>query len=151
MQSTSRLFLCARCRVQVFICSRCDRGQIYCSDDCSKTARYQAQRSAGRRYQQSRPGRFKHAERTRCYRLRQQKVTHQGSAPPAPNDLLKANSTAVGKAEVLDRQVACVEAFCCHFCGDPCSVFVRFRFLQRRRVVNLVKIDRRGAHHGHFP
>ena len=27
----ARLFLCARCRVQVAICSRCDRGHIYCA------------------------------------------------------------------------------------------------------------------------
>lgn len=26
MQATGRLFLCARCRAQVFICRRCDRG-----------------------------------------------------------------------------------------------------------------------------
>jgi hypothetical protein len=51
---------------------------------------------AGRRYQKSRRGRLKHAERNRRYRLRQQNVTHQGSMPPAQDDLLLANS-AVGR------------------------------------------------------
>jgi len=29
MQSSARLFNCARCRRQVVICSHCDRGNIY--------------------------------------------------------------------------------------------------------------------------
>jgi len=39
MQSSARLFNCARCRRQVVICSHCDRGNIYCSKRCSQTAR----------------------------------------------------------------------------------------------------------------
>jgi hypothetical protein len=29
MESSARLFTCARCRAQVLICRRCDRGNIY--------------------------------------------------------------------------------------------------------------------------
>jgi hypothetical protein len=90
----ARRFLCARCRVPVLVCSRCDRGQIYCPTGCAAMVRRQAQRDAGRRYQRSRPGRFKHAARTRRWRERRallavpaarsqtattQSVTHQGS------------------------------------------------------------------------
>jgi hypothetical protein len=39
MQATGRLFLCARCRAQVFICRRCDRGNRYCNADCAQAAR----------------------------------------------------------------------------------------------------------------
>ena len=77
MTSTGRFYLCQRCRLQVIICRRCDRGQIYCSDACSKAARCEALRSSGRRYQQSLKGRLKHAERAHRYRQRKNKVTHQ--------------------------------------------------------------------------
>jgi len=96
MESTGRLFNCHRCRVQVVVCRVCDRGQIYCAEGCAKDARRAAMRQAGRRYQSSRRGRLKHAERSHRYRRRQQKVTHQGSMPPAQRDLLAANS-AVGR------------------------------------------------------
>ena len=50
-QPPPRLFLCARCRSAVTICSHCDRGQRYCSADCSRLARSCAQRAAAKRYQ----------------------------------------------------------------------------------------------------
>ena len=96
MEATGRLFLCPCCRTQVVVCSRCDRGQIYCAAGCAEAARRASLQAAGRRYQKSRNGRLKHAERSRRYRLRQQNVTHQGSMPPAQDDLLLANS-AVGR------------------------------------------------------
>ena len=92
MESTGRLYLCQRCRLQVIICRRCDRGQSYCSDACSKAARCEALRASGRRYQQSSKGRLKHAERAHRYRQRKNKVTHQGSTTLAQGDLLAANS-----------------------------------------------------------
>ena len=55
--TTGRLFLCARCHAQVLVCSHCDRGQIYCAQGCAQTARRDAQRAAGQRYQVSRRGR----------------------------------------------------------------------------------------------
>jgi len=100
MESTGRIFTCVRCFKQVIICSRCDRGQRYCSPDCSETARNHSQRAASHRYQQSREGRIKHALRMRLYRLRQQIVTHQGSQSSAPNGLLQANSTDARKSSV---------------------------------------------------
>ncbi|MDS4055720.1 hypothetical protein, partial [Accumulibacter sp.] len=83
MEITGRLFLCHGCRTQVVVCRRCDRGQIYCAAGCAQAARRACVQEAGRRYQKSRRGRLKHAERNRRYRLRQQNVTHQGSMPPA--------------------------------------------------------------------
>lgn len=151
MKAFNRFYLCARCLKQVFICSRCDRGQIYCADGCAKIARIQSSRAAGRRYQQSRQGRFKLAERARRHRLRKQNVTHQGSESAAPNDLLPANSAKVEKPVVLHRQTRPAGTLQCHFCGASCSEFVRNNFLHRRRVPNIVKVDRKGTEHDYSP
>ena len=99
----ARRFLCARCRAPTLVCSHCDRGQIYCATGCAAVARQQSQRDAGRRYQCSLRGRFKHAARTRRWRERRallavpvarsdmasaQSVTHQGSAVPVSDAVL---------------------------------------------------------------
>lgn len=151
MEATCRLFLCARCRKQVRICRRCDRGQIYCPDGCAKIARRHSLREAGRRYQQSRQGRFKQAERIRRFRLRKQNVTHQGSESVAEHDLLPTNSAKVDKRVVLTTQTSSLNTLRCHFCGCSCSDFVRNNFLHRRRVPNIVKVDRKGAKHDYSP
>lgn len=151
MELTSRLFLCARCRKQVIICSRCDRGQIYCAEGCSPIARQQSLREAARRYQQSRQGRLNHAERMRRYRLRQQKVTHQGSEPALSNDLLSTNASIGRSIPVLEAKPVAPGAFQCSFCGQSCSALVRQGFLRHRRVPNIVNMDRKGAQYDHFP
>ena len=87
MKNAARLFTCASCRRQVVLCRRCDHGNIYCSRHCSGRARRRSVRLAGQRYQDSRRGCHKHAERQRRYRERRrcpapavrasvQKVTH---------------------------------------------------------------------------
>ena len=70
MGNAARLFSCASCRRQVVLCRRCDHGNIYCSRSCSDRARRRSMRLAGQRYQNSRRGRHKHAERQRRYRER---------------------------------------------------------------------------------
>ena len=151
MKRTCRLFLCARCRTQVLICSRCDRGQIYCSDVCSKTARHESSRAAGRRYQQTPKGRHKHAARARRHRQRKNKVTQQGSTTPAQGDLLAANSVPdreLDDAKPLSNNKSGVH---CHFCGAICSEFVRRSFLHRHRVPHIAQLDRRGTQNDHSP
>ena len=94
-----RMFLCARCRAQVVICSHCDRGQRYCAEGCAQLVRKSRQREAGQRYQRSRTGRFKHADRTRKWRascrrrlgVNKQTVTHQGS-PVGVSDAVLGSS-----------------------------------------------------------
>ena len=103
----ARRFLCARCRAPVLVCSHCDRGQIYCATGCAAVVRLQSQREAGRRYQGSLRGRFRHAARTQRWRERQalvavpavrsematpQSVTHQGSPLPASDAVLSVPS-----------------------------------------------------------
>ena len=150
METPARFYLCARCRAQVLICRRCDRGNIYCSSSCSATARQTALRTAGQRYQASRTGRFKHAERTRRYRERHTNVTHQGSMPPAPDALLVANSVSAQKPDIADRSPPTHRMSHCHFCGCRCPEFVRTGFLRHHRVPPVVQPDRRGTHHDHF-
>ncbi len=74
MQSSARLFNCARCRCHVVICSHCDRGNIYCGKRCSETARRQSQREASGRYQRTRRGRFAPMRRTRCHSTRRARI-----------------------------------------------------------------------------
>ncbi len=150
MEPTGRMFLCDRCRVQVVVCSPCDRGQRYCTGGCAKEARRTSVRDAGRRYQSSRRGRFKHAERTRRYRLRQQNVTHQGSMPPAPCDLLASNS-GLDQEPALAGPPATPPAWHCHFCGVRCPELVRQTFLHSSRVPSTHRPERRGTYFGHLP
>ncbi|HMO49303.1 MAG TPA: hypothetical protein PKB14_25175 [Rubrivivax sp.] len=92
MDQPARLYLCARCRVQVILCSRCDRGNRYCGMQCRHQARAKARRETAQRYQRSWHGRIAHAQRSRRWRQRRaardaacaagvgaHKVTHQGS------------------------------------------------------------------------
>ena len=130
MQSTARLFHCARCRRQVLICRHCDRGNRYCGPGCSEPARRESLKAAGGRYQSSRRGRFTHAARQRRYRASRPKVTHQGSPPALPHDSLSPESRAL-RRQHIDFPVGHAQGPCCHFCKRPCSPFVRLDFLHR--------------------
>jgi hypothetical protein len=133
MQNPARLFHCARCHRQVVICSRCDRGQIYCGADCAQSARRESLRQAGRRYQGSRRGRHRHAERQRRYRRRGQEVTHQGSPPLARDASLRADSeVTVAISTPLSPAQAPEAGLRCGFCARLCGRFVRRGFLRRR-------------------
>ena len=107
LEPIARRFMCARCSAPVLVCSRCDRGQIYCASGCAAMARCESQRAAGRRYQCSRLGCFRHAARTRRWRERQavvasmaamtatQSVTHQGSPPTTSDAVLGAHPSSM--------------------------------------------------------
>ena len=132
MQSSARLFNCARCQRQVAICSHCDRGNMYCGKRCSETARRQSRREAGRRYQKTRRGGFAHAARQRRYRQRRRaKVTHQGSPLVLPDETLPAESRTSARRSEEPAAVP-AEGIRCHLCGRVCSHYVRQSFLRRR-------------------
>jgi hypothetical protein len=133
MQSSARLFNCARCRCQVVICSHCDRGNIYCGKRCSQSARSQSQREAGRRYQRTYRGRFAHAARQRRYRQRRRaKVTHQGSPPDVADETLPAESRASAQPTSEEPVAVPAAGIRCHLCGRVCSRFLRQSFLRWR-------------------
>jgi hypothetical protein len=124
MELSGRLYNCVSCYALVVICSPCDRNNIYCGSTCSGAARRRSCAMAAKRYQKSHRGRMKHAERQRHYRGRQTtKVTHHSSPvlppravlPPEPNKLI--SGAVNGHLH-------------CHFCGKPCSPFLRRGFLR---------------------
>jgi hypothetical protein len=122
-KDSTRIFNCASCYLQVLVCRACDRGQLYCKP-CSKITRQQAIREAKKRYQQTRKGRLKHADRQKRYMLKkqlQQKMTYTGSPQQAPHDslLLVVEQTA---EESSAKRV-------CHFCGSVCGPWLRHDFL----------------------
>jgi hypothetical protein len=130
---SARLFLCGRCRCQVIICRRCDRGQVYCAEGCARQVRRQNQREAGQRYQQSLPGRRNHAVRSRRWRgRRRESVTHQGSPPPPPGDLLPADATAIPRDGPAPTELPRRTMTHCHWCGRRCLPQLRQDFLRRR-------------------
>jgi hypothetical protein len=128
MELTARLYQCARCHCQVILCSHCDRGNIYCNTGCAEQARKASLKAAGSRYQQSRRGRFSHAERQRRFRAKREKVTHQGSP------LVPANAPLPPRSTAPSDPVATVESdIHCHFCRQLCSPWLRLGFLRYRR------------------
>jgi len=128
MEPFARLYQCARCHHQVVICSDCDRGNLYCAGGCARAARTGSLRAAGQRYQRTRRGRFKHAERQRRYRSRCKKVTHQGSPEPPPHDPLTTRAEEPLLPGVIEE-----EGIRCHFCRRLCGDFLRLDFLHRTR------------------
>lgn len=132
----ARMFLCARCRCRVLVCPRCDHGQHYCGQCCSEAARRDSVRAAGARYQRSRRGRHRHAERQWRYRARRRgddadkKVTHQASAiPSTPASLCVTPASRAEPSLTMPPLTASVVR--CHFCARPVSAFVRQGWLRR--------------------
>ena len=155
MDAPGRLFLCARCRVQVVLCSHCDRGNRYCGRQCRRLARDAARRESASRYQRSRQGRLAHAERSRRWRQRcrergdgggglEQNVTHQGCPPevvtaplavwtqtttsaPVPAD----TATIIPNAVPITVATNATTPWRCRRCGRPQPAWVRQDFLRR--------------------
>lgn len=141
MQSSARLFNCARCRCPVVICSHCDRGNLYCGGGCSQRARRQSVQAAGGRYQSSRRGRSLHAERQHRYRRRRrQKVTHQGSPPLLPGETLPLESRASAPrlAPPASDPAAGIR---CGLCGRLCSSLLRQGWLRRAPAPEALKLS----------
>ena len=159
-EQTGRLFLCARCQAQVLVCSQCDRGQRYCNSGCADITRLSRQREAGKRYQQSRAGRHKHAARMHQWRKRRAAttkiVTHHGSQGTPADAVLPGNESPPAISPDSQAPSPCSPiapdsiALCattntrisipaplwrCHWCQLICPAFVRQRFLRHSRWV----------------
>lgn len=133
MFPSARLFLCARCRVQIVICRSCDRGQLYCGETCSQIRRTEQQRQANARYAKTRAGRQNNAKRQALSRARKRDketsipkiVTDHGSAPCQVTDTLvrypMSSAHKPLKQQPTDR--------CCNFCSQCCDLLLRSDFL----------------------
>ena len=66
---------CQHCGKQVWICRRCDQGKRrrYCSEACSRQARRDSIRRAGRRFRRTKAGRMGNARRQRCHYQRKKR------------------------------------------------------------------------------
>ena len=130
MPVSSRLYHCCRCHVQVIICSGCDRGQRYCPGACRYLARAESSKRAAKKYLSTRTGRFNNAARQQRFRMQiKQKVTHQGSTPDTPDDLLPIDPDNDQRCHSVEK--APLEAgIYCHFCHRACDPFLRNRFLR---------------------
>jgi hypothetical protein len=137
-EASCRMFLCVRCRSQVLVCRVCDRGQIYCAGTCAQEARRDRQREARRRYQATPRGRAMHAERSRRYRARWQRVTDHGPA--------KAGGEALSPGFDVDATLSPPSLSgrpaghqICHHCGRrPALPFLRLSALRPRRRRSLL-------------
>lgn len=142
MEVSSRLFYCALCYTQCVICSPCDYGQIYCSPDCSRSARKKFCNEAEKRYQQTQKGKLNHALRQHRYRERQSKIVtdHTCQTPSECDpDSSTENKTGVSFVNQLVKSIFC----CC--CEKAVSNWVRHDFLKRTtqiRFSSLLLCDR---------
>jgi len=132
-----RLYYCLLCRQEVKICSYCDRGNIYCSKNCSVQARQKNLRRSSQRYQNTFQGRLNHAKRQAGYRSRKisekqplkNKVTHHGSPTVVNNALLQSVENKTKVDEFAQTEVTMQ----CHFCHKEVSNFLRSDFLKGRK------------------
>ena len=131
MCTTARLFNCQLCHAQTWICSVCDRGNQYCSPDCSRRARRNSLNRANQKYRQTRQGKPNNALRQRRHRQRQsEKVTDQGSLsePAAVSFNRSVRAPVIRSLFPLIKGAWCA---LCHFCYRQIADFVRTDFLHR--------------------
>jgi hypothetical protein len=170
---SARLFVCARCHVEVVVCSVCDRGQRYCKSECSAQARRASLLKAGRLYQSSQVGSIAHARRARTYRQHKRQGLAQPPPPPQPqpppppapapapakivthqcSQELDAGDVLAVKLEVV-QITGCEEPaqwHCC-WCSRTGQSEVRRDFLRHGRLLQHVAYwSRRGTPHGPSP
>jgi hypothetical protein len=143
---SARLYNCARCHCQVTICRYCDRGNLYCGGACAGEARKESLRRSSASYQSSRRGRAANAQRQNRFRQRQrEKVTHHGSNPDTPDDLLPVDQDNHPTCHSVEK-VPVEAGIYCHFCHRACDPFLRNRFL---RPLTRYRRKNRGRQHGY--
>lgn len=115
-----RLFLCKWCGGEELICRSCDRGQQYCSVECSLSGRRRSQRIAQMAFSRTVAGRHGNARRQSDFRNRSrhkeiplQKVTHHTSFT-----LRTVRNLLCRLLRPFRRRQT--EQHCCSICGRRC-------------------------------
>lgn len=119
-----RAFHCTECGQFTAICRSCDRGQKYCTPQCSKQGRLKAVRAASRRYQKTRQGKHQHAARQARYRQKEELrkiVTHTSSQDAARYDLLKTMEKPPAVLSMESPKEASISTNSCCRCGRDLS------------------------------
>ena len=140
MHDSYHLIVCLRCGKRFEIGRSCFRGQIYCGPECSKAARRERVREAGRRYQAGEQGRAAHAERQRRYRDRKaQDVEADGENQPVKEPRVthhSARQTSSTTAQESHGGAAArdtADAVQCVSCGGLALPFVFQKLSMRQR------------------
>jgi hypothetical protein len=103
---------------------------MYCGGVCAGEARKESLCRSSVSYQSSRRGRIANAQRQKRFRQRQrEKVTHQGSTPDTPDDLLPVKPDNRQTYHSLEKLPAGAGIYC-HFCHRACDPFLRNRFVR---------------------
>ncbi len=130
-----RVYMCEWCGCETLICRRCDRGNSYCSTECSSSARRYGLRRIRSDHQRTIRGAELHRARQRAYRRRKKaRVTDHGvsgpSSPLAAPSLPDPGSLGlIGRlrparyAELTYAQHA--GGLTCSLCHSPVSEWVR--------------------------
>ncbi len=135
-----RQLICRLCHKEVVICSHGDRGQCYCSEECSEHARRESLLEAGRQYQQTPYGRAKHAARQALYLLRQSMSWEKDDASGYPDAEQLVHTVSEDAEEALGEAVGREEpahwahsGMRCCLCGALCLLRRDVSLLRRRR------------------
>jgi hypothetical protein len=132
MDSSYRIFNCAKCSKLVSLCRPCDRGNIYCSAPCASTRRRDSLREAGARYQHTEYGKEKHAARQARYRQRlalsRRQVTQHTS-----NDTQSCAKAVETNPDATDKQFSNTARLICTGCSHCIGPFARFDFWRSGR------------------
>ena len=119
---------CRWCGTRFCICRRCWRGQMYCGEECGKTAKLHAHREAQRRYRRTERGRRAHREAEKRRRVGLSKeskeiVDDTGTTPPVRGLTLHSGRLKACIAQV-EKQGCRVGR--CSVCGSWGIIVERF-------------------------
>ncbi len=118
---------CRWCAQIFYVCRSCWRGQVYCCQECRRTAQRDARRKSQRKYRQTPKGKEAHRLQERNRRLRQSEKT-MDDATTNP-DMIHDN--VLSKPEYTGS--------CCHFCGTTGQIVDFFPW--REYAGRFVKTD----------
>ncbi len=137
METSARLYNCARCHQQVILCSYCDHGQIYCFDGCGREARILSLREANKRYRKSPLGRQNAARRQAVVRQRkrlEESSTPSSEPPPEKKVTHQGSEEEPSSAPIASESIAgCVGEYQCHCCGRSVAFHLRSGFIRHQR------------------
>ena len=148
-----RAFFCKWCDCKTLVCRPCDRGNSYCSLDCSNAARRHQLRRIRSDHQRTPRGAELHRARQRAYRLRLKATVTDHSASGAPRSTAplsppRETASQVAKTSLVARarEASCAERIAslrCSLCDRPVSEWVRVG----RPAISSRSPRTRGLHH----